>query len=92
MYCDFHLYFQVYTHNTGSKVMLKKTSTHARGITNEVARSLLSKSEMSEFTYYISQYEHDQIGVEDLVEKLLKLLNTTEKVRSGCKIIIIIIT
>lgn len=60
--------------------MLKKNVSLAKNELNEVARSILNKSEMSAFTYYISQYEHEQIVIEVLVSKLLKLFNTREKV------------
>lgn len=63
-------------------VMLKKTTSPARGIMNDAAQSLLSKPEMSTFTYYITRYEHNQIAIEELVQCLLKLFNTSEKVQN----------
>ena len=68
-------------------MITKRALTPGRGIMNEVAESLLTKSEMTTFTYYITRYEHNQISVESLVESLLKLLNTEKKV----KLIIIIL-
>lgn len=60
--------------------MLTKTSSPARGIMNEMAKSLLTASEMSTFDYYINQYETGYISVEDFTTALLQLLNTNEKV------------
>lgn len=60
--------------------MLTKTSSPARGIMNDMAKSLLSASEMSTFDYYISQYEMGYISVEDFTTALVQLLNTNEKV------------
>ena len=62
-------------------MITKRALTPGRGIMNEVAESLLTKSEMTTFTYYITRYEHNQISVESLVESLLKLLNTEKKVK-----------
>lgn len=63
-------------------MLTRKTVSPARGIMNEIAQTLLSKAEMTTFTYYITRYEHKQIGVESLAESLLKLLNTNKKVTS----------
>ena len=60
--------------------MLTKTSSPARGIMNDMAKSLLSPSEISTFDYYINQYETGYIAVEDFTTALLQLLNTNEKV------------
>ena len=60
--------------------MLRKPAKAAKNEMNENARIILNKSEMAAFTYYISQYEHEQIDVTVLVSKLLKLFNTREKV------------
>ena len=62
--------------------MLKKTSSPARGIMNDMAKSLLSASEMSTFEYYIEQYETGYISIEDFTTALLQLLSTNEKVSS----------
>ena len=47
---------------------------------NEVARSVLTSHELSTFTYYIDQYEHHGLSVDDLATALLDLLDTAEKV------------
>lgn len=62
--------------------MLTKSSSPARGIMNEVARSLLTVQELSSFKYYINEYEQRRVSVEDLAQALLELLNTKEKVRN----------
>lgn len=72
-------------------MITKRTISPGRGIMNEVAESLLTKAEMTTFTYYITRYEHNQINVESLVQYLLKLLNTDKKVLSIIILIIIII-
>ena len=55
------------------------TGIQGRGIMNEVARSVLSSQELSTFTYYIDQYEHHGLPVDDLTTALLDLLDTAEK-------------
>ena len=62
--------------------MLRKqeTGVHGRGMMSEVARSVLSPTELSTFMYYIDQYEHHGLSVEDLAIALLDLLDTAEKV------------
>ena len=62
--------------------MLTKSSSPARGIMNEVARSLLTVQELSTFKYYITEYEQNRVSVEDLAHALLQMLNTKEKVMS----------
>jgi hypothetical protein len=62
-------------------VMLKTKTASAREVMNELAQTLLSKTEMTTFTYCITRYEHKQIGVELLVESLFKLLNTNKKMQ-----------
>lgn len=62
-------------------MLTKRTITPAHGIMIEIAQTLLTKPEMTTFTYYITRYEHKQIGVQSFVESLLKLLNTSKKVR-----------
>ena len=71
---------QVFYHGAGSQVMLTKTSSPARGIMNDMAKSLLSPSEISTFDYYINQYETGYISIEDFTTALLQLLGTNEKV------------
>lgn len=61
-------------------MLLRKPVSPAKSTMNDVARSILTKSEMAAFTYYITQYETEQMEVDVLVNKLLKLLNTREKV------------
>lgn len=60
--------------------MLTKTSSPARGIMNEMAKTVLSASEMSTFDYYINQYELGHISIEDFTTAILQLFNTNEKV------------
>ena len=61
--------------------MLKQdTSIQSRGMMNEVARSVLSSQEVATFNYYVHQYEHYNLPVDDLVTPLLDLFNTKEKV------------
>ena len=75
-------FFQVFATGAGTQVMLTKSSSPARGIMNEVARSLLTVQELSSFKYYINEYEQRRVSVEDLAQALLELLNTKEKVRN----------
>ena len=56
------------------------TGIQGRGMMNEVARSVLTSHELSTFTYYIDQYEHYGLSVDDLATALLDLLDTAEKV------------
>lgn len=62
--------------------MLRKhdTGIQGRGMMNEVARSVLTSHELATFTYYIDQYEHRSLTVDDLTTALLDLLDTAEKV------------
>lgn len=64
--------------------MLRKhdTGIQGRGMMNEVARSVLTSHELSTFTYYIDQYEHRSLTVDDLTTALLELLDTAEKVHA----------
>lgn len=71
---------QTPTYEPGSQVMLTKTSSPARGLMNNRAKTVLSASEMSTFDYYVSQYEQGHIVVEDFTMALLQLLNTNNKV------------
>ncbi len=48
----------------------------------QVARSVLTSHELQTFNYYVGQYEHRGLPVDDLVTPLLELLNTAEKVSS----------
>ena len=57
-----------------------KTGIQGRGLMNEVARSVLTSHELSTFTYYIDQYEHHGLSVDDLATALLDLLDSAEKV------------
>ena len=61
--------------------MLRKhdTGIQGRGMMNEVARSVLTSHELSTFIYYIDQYEHRGLSVDDLTTALLDLLDTAEK-------------
>ncbi len=62
---------------------LNETSDHSLDhLPPQVARSVLSSQEHQTFNYYVSQYEHSGLPVEDLVTPLLDLLNTAEKVRT----------
>ena len=63
-----------------NSVVLRKTTASAKDVMNDNARAVLSKTEMSSLTYYISQYEHKQINIDELTINLLQLLNTNEKV------------
>ena len=47
---------------------------------DDVARSVLSTQELATFNYYLDQYEHKGLPIEDLVTPLLDLFDTAEKV------------
>ena len=62
-------------------MVLRKTTASAKDAMNDAARNILAKTEMSSLTYYISQYEHKQINIDELTINLLQLLNTNDKVK-----------
>lgn len=61
-------------------MVLRKTTASAKDAMNDAARTILTKTEMSSLTYYISQYEHKQINIDELTINLFQLLNTNDKV------------
>ena len=78
-----YVYTQAFQKGAGTQVMLKKyetTGIQSRGLMNEVARSVLTTSELSTFNYYIDQYQERGLSVDDLATALLELLDTPEKV------------
>ena len=82
---------QVFTPGAGTQLMLRTQdpAIKGRGIMDDVARSVLSMQELATFNYYLDQYEHKGLPIEDLVTPLLDLFDTAEKVSLSLVIVIV---
>lgn len=51
------------------------------GLLKDVAQSVLTEQEQSLFMYYLNQYQHYNMPVNELLPPVLTLLDTPEKVK-----------
>ena len=70
----------VFKHGMGTQMVMKSTQVStARAEVNEKAQSILTEHEFSSLNYYLSQYQDNHVGVDDLVRALITILDTVEK-------------